>query len=368
MSEQRLEGNPAARVIVAGASGFAGALAAQLVWDHPRLELAAVTSRSDAGRRLDELYPRYRVSMPLIELDLEGLAEIDAAIVAYPHAASAPVVAEMRGLGVQVVDLSADFRLRDPQLYEKWYGPHGEPALLADAVYGLPELHREEIRQSGLVANPGCYPTAALLALAPLAEQGLIADLVIDAKQGISGAGRGGGDEMHYVTLSENAYAYKVDAHRHTPEITEGLRALTPGTSSQGANATGDSTEGRIRPGVPGSGAELPYEVTFVPHLMPLDQGELVDCFVTPTREIDPNDLASLYEKRYADEPFVRLTEEPPGVRDVRDTNECHVHAVRNGSRIVAIAAIDNLWKGASSQAIQNLNLMLGLEETEGLR
>ena len=345
MSEQgqRIDGDPAARVIVAGATGFAGALAAQLAWEHPRLELVAVTGRSEVGKRLRDLYPRYRVDLELQALDVELMETADAAIVAYPHAASAPVVAEMRGLGMQVVDLSADFRLRDRQLYEKWYGPHGEPALLDGAVYGLPELHREQIRQSSLVANPGCYPTAALLALAPLAERGLIADLVIDAKQGISGAGRGGGDEMHYVTLSENAYAYKVDAHRHTPEITEGLKHLT-----------GESS--------------LPYEVTFVPHLMPLDQGELVDCFVTPSSEIEQNDLASLYEERYADEPFVRLTEEPPGVRDVRDTNECHVHVVRNGSRIVAIAAIDNLWKGASSQAIQNLNLMLGLDEAEGLR
>jgi N-acetyl-gamma-glutamyl-phosphate reductase len=339
---QRIEGDPAARVLVAGASGFAGALAAQLVWEHPRLELAAVTSRTDAGKRLDELYPRYRVSLPLTELDLEELGEIDAAIVAYPHAASTPVVAEMRGLGVQVVDLSADFRLRDPELYEKWYGPHGEPALLADAAYGLPELYRDQVRSADLVANPGCYPTAAMLALAPLAEAGLIADVVIDAMQGISGAGRGGGDEMHYVTLSENAYAYKVDAHRHTPEIAQGLADLTPG-------------------------GELPYEVTFVPHLIPLDQGELANCYVTPTREIDPDELRSMYEQRYAEEPFVRVTERPPGVRDVRDTNECHVHVVRNGSRVVAISAIDNLWKGASSQAIQNLNLMLGLDETEGL-
>jgi N-acetyl-gamma-glutamyl-phosphate reductase len=342
VSEQRLEGDPAARVIVAGASGFAGALAAQLVWDHPRLELAAVTSRTDAGRRLDELYPRYRVSLPLIELDLEEIEEIDAAIVAYPHAASAPVVAQMRSLGVQVVDLSADFRLRSPELYEKWYGPHGEPALLADAVYGLPELYRDRLRDADLVANPGCYPTAAVLALAPLAEQGLIADLVVNAMQGISGAGRGGGDETHYVNLSENAFPYKVDAHRHTPELAQELAAITPGGS-------------------------LPYEVTFVPHLIPLDQGELADCYVTPTRKIEQNELAELYEQRYADEPFVKVTEEPPGVRDVRDTNDCHVHPVVNGSRIVAISAIDNLWKGASSQAIQNLNLMLGLEETEGL-
>jgi N-acetyl-gamma-glutamyl-phosphate reductase len=162
---------------------------------------------------------------------------------------------------------------------------------------------------------------------------------VIDAKQGISGAGRGGGDEMHFVSLAENAFAYKVDAHRHTPEIEQELTRF--GFSSP---------------------------VTFVPHLLPLDQGELVTCFVTPKREIDPGELRSTYEQRYEEEPFVRLVDQPPGVRDVRDTNECHVHAVVNGSRVVALAAIDNLWKGAAGQAVQNLNLMLGLDETEGLR
>jgi N-acetyl-gamma-glutamyl-phosphate reductase len=336
---QPLEGDPAARVVVAGASGFAGALAAQLVWDHPRLELVEVTSRSDAGTRLDRLYPRYRVPLELRELDLGGLDDIDASIVAYPHAASAPVVAEMRGLGIAVVDLSADFRLRDTAVYEKWYGPHSEPALLEGAAYGLPELHREQIRAAELVANPGCYPTAALLALAPLAEQGLIADLVIDAKQGISGAGRGGGDEMHFVTLAENAFAYKVDAHRHTPEIEQELREL---------------------------GFSAP--VTFVPHLLPLDQGELVNCYVTPAREVEAAELRELYEQRYAQEPFVKLTDRPPGVRDVRDSNQCHVYVTHSGPRLVALAAIDNLWKGAASQAVQNLNLMLGLDETEGLR
>jgi N-acetyl-gamma-glutamyl-phosphate reductase len=338
VSEQRLDGDPAARVVVAGASGFAGALAAQLVWDHPRLELAQVTSRSDVGKRLDQLYPRYRVALEMRELDLAGLEEVEAAIVAYPHAASAPVVAQMRGLGIQVVDLSADFRLRDRALYEKWYGPHGEAELLADAAYGLTELNREAVRQADLVANPGCYPTAAVLALAPLAAAGLIADVSIDAIQGISGYGRGGEDATHFVTLAENAYAYKADAHRHTPEIQQSL-------------------------------AELGYggAVTFVPHLMPLDQGELATCFVTPTRAVDDGELAEMYERRYAEEPFVKVTEAPPGVRDVRDTNECHLHVLRNGERVIALAAIDNLWKGASSQAIQNLNLMLGLEETEGL-
>jgi N-acetyl-gamma-glutamyl-phosphate reductase len=338
VSEQRLEGDPAARVIVAGASGFAGALAAQLVWDHPRLELVAITARSDVGTRLDHLYPRYRVPLELGVLNMELMEEVDAAIVAYPHAASAPVVAEMRGLGIQVVDLSADFRLRNAEVYEQWYGPHGEPQLLADAAYGLPELHREQIREAELVANPGCYPTAALLALAPLVEQDLVEDVVIDAKQGISGAGRGGGDEMHFVTLAENAFAYKVEAHRHTPEIEQELREL---------------------------GFSAP--VTFVPHLLPLDQGELVNCYVTPSGEIAQSELRSLYEERYADEPFVHPIDIPPGVRDVRDTNECRIHVAISGPKIVAISAIDNLWKGASGQAIQNLNLMLGLDESEGL-
>jgi N-acetyl-gamma-glutamyl-phosphate reductase len=337
---QPLRGDPAARVLVAGASGFAGALAAQIVWNHPRLQLVQVSSRSEVGTRLDRLYPRYRVPLELRELDLESIEDTDAAIVAYPHGASAPVVAEARGLGLQVVDLSADFRLRDVPTYEKWYGPHSEPDLLVGAAYGLPELNRERIRTADLVANPGCYPTAALLALAPLAEQDLISDVVIDAKQGISGAGRGGGDdEMHFVNLSENAMAYKVDAHRHSPEIEQELREL---------------------------GFSAP--VTFVPHLLPIDQGELASCYVTTTREVGEEELDSLYRDRWQDEPFVKLVDSPPGVRDVRDSNDCHLFVTRNGPKVVALAAIDNLWKGAAGQAVQNLNLMLDLPETEGLR
>jgi N-acetyl-gamma-glutamyl-phosphate reductase len=353
-------------VLVAGASGFAGALAAELVWRHPRLELTAVTARSDVGTRLDRLYPRYRVPLELTELDLDELGDADAAIVAYPHAASAPVAAEMRRRGLRVVDLSADFRLRDRETYESWYGPHPEPELLADAAYGLTELNRDRVRDAELVANPGCYPTAAMLALAPLAEQGLIADVVVNAMQGISGAGRGGGDAMHYVSLSENAYAYKVEAHRHTPELEQSLHELMPAVSSaREPKATGKPPKAAA--GAAGAAGSQPLRVTFVPHLIPLDQGELVDCYVTPAREVTTNELRALYEERYGDEPFVRPVDAPPGVRDVRDTNECHVHVAVSGPKVVAIAAIDNLWKGASSQAVQNLNLMLGLPETEGL-
>jgi N-acetyl-gamma-glutamyl-phosphate reductase len=337
--KQPLDGDPVARVLVAGASGFTGALAAQIVWRHPRLELAAVTSRSDAGKRLDSLYPRYRVPLELVELDLDALEGIDAAIVAYPHGASAPTVAALRERGLLVADLSADFRLRDLATYERWYGSHGAPGLFDGAVYGLAELYREQLREAKLAAIPGCYPTASVLALAPLAERGLLSDVVIDAKQGVSGAGRGGGDEMHYVTMDENAFAYKVEGHRHRPEIEQELTAL-----------------GR------------PAPVTFVPHLLPLDQGELAGCYAQTSEPVSRDEVQALYRERYAGEPFVHMVDAPPGLRDVRDTNDCFIYVtVSESGRVLAFSAIDNLWKGASGQAVQCLNLMLGLEETEGL-
>ena len=333
---QPLEGEPRARVLVAGASGLTGALAARLVWNHPRLELAAATSRGDAGRPLAELYPQHGVPLALSELDLAEADEVDAAIVALPHGAAAPVVAELRGLGALVVDLSADFRLRDLPTYERVYAPHGAPDLLEGAVYGLTELNRERVAGAGLVANPGCYPTAALLALAPLAEAGLCGDIVVDAKSGVSGAGRGGAD---FLDVVENFKPYGVEGHRHGPELVQELRAL---------GHTGD--------------------VTFIPHLLPIDQGLLASCYVTPARAVDAEEALALYEARYAGEPFVRIVEQPPGVRDVRETNAAHVHvAVDDGGRVLAFSAIDNLWKGAAGQALQNLNLMLGLPETEGL-
>ena len=202
-------------VIVAGASGYAGALAAELVDRHPSLALRFATSRNHAGTRLRDLYPRYRSQVELTELDLGELEDVEAAIVAYPHGAAAPVVAGMRGLGLTVVDLSADFRLVDAAVYELWYAPHGEPELLENAVYGLTELNRDAIRGAGLVANPGCYPTAAILALAPLAERGLISSVVVDAKSGVSGAGRDGGERLSYVNLTESLAPYGLDGHRH---------------------------------------------------------------------------------------------------------------------------------------------------------
>lgn len=329
-------------VAVFGAAGYAGSLAARLLYHHPDFKLLTVTSRSDVGRRLDEVYPHHRVPLTLQELDLERDAQgLEAAIVAYPHGAAAPLVAQLRERGVKVIDLSADFRLRDLATYEEWYKPHPEPQLVSQAVYGLPELYREQLAGAELVANPGCYPTAAILALAPLASASLLADVVVDAKSGVSGAGRGATDKTHFVTVDENVNAYGVPRHRHTPEIEQELAAR---------------------------GSDV--RITFTPHLLPLDQGELVSCYVTlndPSRTTA--ELEALYHDAYDSERFVELASEPPGVRAVRETNICRIslHRDERTGRVIVFGAIDNLWKGTASQAVQNLNLMFGLPEGAGI-
>ena len=327
-------------VLVAGASGYAGALAARLIHRHPDFELAAITSRSEAGRRLSDVHPRHRVPLVMEELDLEIHAQVDAAIVAYPHGAAAPLVAALIERGVRVIDLSADFRLRDAAIYEHWYVTHSHPDLLERAVYGLTELNRAAIADAQLVACPGCFPTAAILALAPLAEAGLLADVVIDAKSGVSGAGRGLREDTQFVVVDENVRPYGVGEHRHMPEIDQELARL---------------------------GA--PIIAAFTPHLVPLDQGELLSCYVTPSRPVGQSELEIWYADRYGSEPFIDLVERPPGVRDVRETNVCaiHTHADERTGKVFVFAAIDNLWKGTSSQALANLNLMFGYPEGRGI-
>jgi N-acetyl-gamma-glutamyl-phosphate reductase len=327
-------------VAVFGAAGYAGALSARLLDRHPHFKLRFITSRSEVGRTLDELYPHHRVTLELEELDLDRHADVDAAVVAYPHGAAAELVAALVARDVRVVDLSADFRLRDPAVYAEWYREHPEPGLLDQAVYGLPERYREQIADARIVANPGCYPTASVLALAPLADAGLLGDVVIDAKSGVSGAGRAATDKTHFVSVDENVSPYGVPRHRHTPEIEQELAAL---------------------------GADLC--ITFTPHLLPLDQGELVSCYVTLNPGGENNNTKSIYEQFYADEPFVEVSDRPPGVRDVRETNFCRISVHRDDrtGRVLVFAAIDNLWKGAASQAVQNLNLMFGRPEGEGI-
>jgi N-acetyl-gamma-glutamyl-phosphate reductase len=322
------------RVAVIGATGYAGALAAAMVHSHPLLELSAVTGRSDVGMPHYELYARYRVPLELEEFDPATIAaRAEAVLVAYPHKAAAPAVRALRELGLKVVDLSADFRL-DRERYEAYYQPHEAPELLPGAVYGLTETHREEIRGASLVAAPGCYATAAILALWPLRE--LAADAIVDGKSGVSGAGREATQTTHFVSVAENVNAYKVEGHRHRAELEQELGA---------------------------------FPITFTPHLLPLDQGLLTSCYVTPARDLSKDDVRALFEDAYGGEPFIEWADSPPGVREVRDTNICRIHATVEPAtgRVLVFSAIDNLWKGAAGQAVQDLNLMLGLPETEGL-
>jgi N-acetyl-gamma-glutamyl-phosphate reductase len=319
---------------VLGAAGYAGALSADIVWRHPGLELSVITARSDAGQRLLDVHPRYDVPLKLEEPDLDSIAaRADAALVAYPHKAAAPTVAALLGRGLKVVDLSADFRL-PLDLYEEYYQPHERPELIERAVYGLTERHRERIKDADLVANPGCNSTAALLALYPVAD--LSNDVIVDVKAGVSGAGRGANDTTHFVSVVENLSPYSVGRHRHRAELL----------------------------------MELPIErVSFATHLVPLDQGILVTCYLQPAEPITQEALTERFQEFYAGEPFVKVVANAPGVRDVRDTNFAAIHpAVEvDTGRIIVYCAIDNLWKGAAGEAVQNLNLMLGLDERAGL-
>jgi N-acetyl-gamma-glutamyl-phosphate reductase len=281
-----------------------------------------------------ELYAHYRVPLELEEFDPDSVAErADAALIAYPHKAAAAAVKALRERGLKVVDLSADFRL-DRERYEAYYQPHEAPELLGEAVYGLTELHRDEVAAASLVAAPGCYSTSAILALHPLRE--IARDAIVDGKSGVSGAGREATQTTHFVSVAENVNAYKVEGHRHRAELEQEL-----GT----------------------------FPITFTPHLLPLDQGLLTSCYVTPNREVTKADVRGLFEDAYGGEPFIEWADAPPGVREVRDTNICRIHATVEPAtgRVLVFSAIDNLWKGAAGQAVQDLNLMLGLPETEGL-
>jgi N-acetyl-gamma-glutamyl-phosphate reductase len=307
-------------------------LCAAIVNRHPSLELTMLTARSEAGKRHDEVYARYRVPLVMEEFDPDVVAErADAALVAYPHKAAAQAVKALRERGLKVVDLSADFRLSQ-EAYEHWYQPHEAPELLAESVYGLPELHREEIARAELVAGPGCNSTAAILALLPV--RGRIDEAAIDIKAGVSGAGREGTDETHFVSVIDNVNAYKVEGHRHTAELEQEL------------------------PGV---------HFSFVTHLLPIDQGILASCYARPSQPITAAEAHELAVEAYRDEPFVDVIASPPRTRDVRDTNRATVQVTVVNDRVLAFCAIDNLWKGAAGQAVHDLNLMLGLPETEGL-
>ena len=338
--------HPRPRVLVAGALGAVGSLVADLLAQHDHVELAAITARdtedgeSPIGRKLREIYPEHRVDLALCTIDEINFEDFDAAVVAYPAGPAASLVAELRAADLTVVDSCGDFRFVELATYQDWYGEHEAPDLIGEAVYGLPELNRANIAGAKLVGNPGCYPTASILALAPLVRSGLVADVVIDAKSGVSGAGKRGGVAPDFIGTHESMRPYGAPGHRHQPEIEEQLGFL---------GYSGD--------------------LSFVPHLIPIDQGELVSCYVTPAQGTTQDELDDLYRDAYGSEPFVEVTTELPRTRDVQRTNVCRIFPVldNDGSRIFVFATIDNLWKGGASQAIQNLNLALNLPENDGI-
>jgi N-acetyl-gamma-glutamyl-phosphate reductase len=345
-----------AAVGIVGGSGYTGALLAELLLKHPSVKLAAISSETFAGQPVQQHLPRLRSDLAFCsQADLGG---VDVAFLCTPHGDAAPIATQLLDDGVKVVDLSADFRL-DAATYAAWYGEHPHPELLP-GVYGLTELHREEVAGADLVANPGCYPTAALLALTPLKQFGLI-DVIIDAKSGVSGAGKTPKPNTHFCSVDSDLVAYGVQSHRHYPEIAAGLA---------GAGAAGGYGSAPSGPGVASAAGQGPA-LTFVPHLVPLQRGISETIYVKTGTLPLPSaaEVKALYEEFYAGETFVEVADAPPALKDVAGTNYCRIfpHVDERAGRMVVISVIDNLMKGASGQAVQNMNVMLGLPEHEGL-
>ncbi len=349
---------PRIRVAIVGATGYVGAELVRLLSRHPNVQIEGLVGR---GRNKEPIGGTH------IHLDRTGLhvdatvPDADAVFLALPHGAAAEVVPDLAASGAAIIDLGPDFRLRDPADYPRWYGfTHRRPDLLAGAVYGLPELHHDALcalrdTVPAIVGVPGCYPTATLLALAPLARAGLIADLVVDAKSGVSGAGREPKQDLMFGEVNESVKAYGVGGHRHVAEMEQELAALG------GLDESGTPLGVSANPGARG--------IDFLPHLVPMTRGILSACHVRPSRPVTQAELDSLYADAYSETPFVHVVPEPPATKHVLGSNTCRVHVrldERTG-RVLAIGVIDNLVKGAAGQAIQAFNLVHGLPETAGL-
>ncbi|MCL4475579.1 MAG: N-acetyl-gamma-glutamyl-phosphate reductase [Nitrospirae bacterium] len=337
------------RVAICGGSGYAGAELLRILAAHPKVKITVATSEKSAGKRVTDLFPylhRYE-NLVYEPLDREKIiSRADLFFMALPHAASQVAVDFFVSQGKKVIDLSADYRLREPRIYEEWYKvPHMFPGTLKKAVYGLPELHRKKIAKASLVANPGCYPTGAIIGLTPAIKNGLIKlnSIVIDSKSGASGAGRQSEVSFSYCEVNEGFKAYSVASHRHTPEIEQELSAVA------------------------GKGVR----VNFTPHLVPMDRGILTTVYAQLAKSMEGKGIHEIYRTAYGKEPFTRVLEmgKFPNVKNVRGTNLCELGVAvnkRTGTLIV-IAAIDNLVKGASGQAVHNMNIMMGFDEKEAL-
>jgi N-acetyl-gamma-glutamyl-phosphate reductase len=337
------------KAAVVGASGYTGIELIRILHNHPEFAVTSVTSEQSAGKRLSDVFPSLggRYDNMLEPLLPEKIAEnVDIIFTALPHKAAMAVVPAFLAAGKVVIDLSADYRLHDPEVYAQWYEPHLNPQLLCEAVYGLPELRREEISGARLVANPGCYPTSIILGLMPLLKAGLIdtASIIADSKSGVSGAGRGAKLDSLYCEVNEGFKAYGVGGvHRHIPEIEQELSLLA------GRNTV----------------------ISFTPHLVPMDRGILSTIYSTPLQPVNSADLQALYEEQYDGEAFVRVLAqgEFPSTAFVRGSNFCDIGVTvdKRTGRIIVVAALDNLVKGAAGQAVQNMNLVCDFPETMGL-
>jgi N-acetyl-gamma-glutamyl-phosphate reductase len=342
------------RVGIVGATGYVGAELIRILSRHPNVDIVGLAGRD----RHDDPIGSHHPHLASTDLTVASrLPEVDAAFLALPHGAAVDLVPGLIAAGTAVIDLGADFRLRDPDDYPRWYGfEHPRPDLLEQAVYGLPELHRDELQalvdqEIAIVASPGCYPTATLLALAPLARAGLIGDLVVDAKSGVSGAGRDPKSEMMFAEVDESVKAYGLGGHRHVAEIEQELAFI--------------AVDGGLEPDAnPGAMA-----VDFLPHLIPMVRGILSTNHVRPTRSVTQAEVDALYRAAYADEPFVGVGGHPPATKHTTGSNHVlvHVRVDERTGRIIALAAEDNLVKGAAGQAVQSFNIVHGLPETAGL-
>lgn len=332
------------RVAIIGASGYTGVEAIEILLRHKGAELTYLTALPEECGHVEDIFGRLkgRCDMMVEQLDLDKLAEVaDVALCCLPHKVSMGFVPRLLNAGVRVVDFSADYRLKDPDVYEKYYQQHTDKENLERAVYGLPELFRDEIYEADLVANPGCFPTGAALGLAPLLKEGLVetCGIVVNSVTGVSGGGKNPSPVFHFPNMNENVLPYKVGSHRHMPEMEQ----------------------------VASSVAGKEVSLLFQPHVGSFDRGILSSIYTMPTRDIDQVELSDLFKTYYQDEGFVCILDKPPAVKNVAFGNYCHIYPAVAKGRVVVFTAIDNLIKGASGQAVQNMNIMFGLDEKEGL-
>ncbi len=333
------------RVGIVGASGYTGSELVRILINHPNTTIEYITSESSAGKPFADLHEAFHsiMELPLIKVEDALKHEVDVVFLALPHGVSMNYAPKFLEKGNVVIDLSGDYRLDNLELYEKWYQKHVSPELIHKAAYGLPELFKEDIKKADLIANPGCYPTSAILALAPIIQSGNYTDntIIVDSKSGTTGAGIKPGGSTHFPSLYGNFFAYKVEGHRHQPEIHNSLSKLN----------------------------KKPFSVRFSPHLLPIDRGILSTVYVKPNKKTDINSIRKEFTNFYSGQPFIRLTQSPPQVKNVKGSNYADIFPYydEENNLIVILSVIDNLVKGAAGQAVHNMNIRFELDETAGL-